>query len=473
MNFPFLSLSVELQLMVVSYVTRPTDLKALCITSKQLSALATPVLFSTVDLRPYGRTVEQVLARISSLVSNKEGNLSHIRVLKTDQCDWWMTKALDLLLPKLRDDRLIIFEYGDLGGDLFPTARQMEHMWTHQRNIQNLRSTYIAPQLVGYLRRNHLRPRDVLRQINDLAIGEENRDIYSAESINWPLENLDTSFLRKLTISGWSFAQHQEKLNYIFSRHAFQNLTNMSFIDVSFNTKFDLKNCPSLVALAIIRCQNVACIEVGLFLPEPLQLQSLLFECEEDVVDVTPILFQIKGLRQLTILMRSPEATTEETDEQRQEMAVAIAFQMGTLVDLVLDETPVNDGELFFNASFLEIIMRCKKLCRLGLQLASRSHLPYYSHLIGVLPRLKYFWIADPFGHCSDIAEGVADRIKGTIPSSSRLRFFAFANIQYVRRERHPEYDETTQPNPEGKFVAIATRMTWNTALAYFYGKYP
>ena len=166
-------------------------------------------------------------------------------------------------------------------------------------------------------------------------------------------------------------------------------------------------------------------------------------------MDVTPILFHIKGLRHLAILMGSPEATTEETDEQRQGMADGIAFQMGTLVDLVLNET----------------------LYRLGLRLASRSHLPNDCQLIRVLPHLKYFWIADLFGHCGDIAEDEADRIKGTIPSSSRLRFFAFADIQYVRRERHPEYYETTQPNPESEFVAIATGMTWKTALAPFYGE--
>lgn len=136
-----------------------------------------------------------MLAQINSLLLN-EGNLGHIRALGTDQCDWWVTKALDLLLPKLRDDRLIFFEYVNLGGDLFPTARQMEDMWTHQQNIQNLRSTYIVPQFVGYLRSNHLRLRDVLCQVNNLVIREENRNIYSAELINWPLDSLDLSFLR-------------------------------------------------------------------------------------------------------------------------------------------------------------------------------------------------------------------------------------------------------------------------------------
>ena len=474
MEFPFLSLPVELQHMVISHVTRPTYLKALCLTSKQMSALATPVLFSTIDLRPLSGTVEHVLARINSLLLNEEEKLHHIRVLRTDECDWWVTKALDLLLPKLSDDRLVFFEYGDLGGDLFPTTRQMEYMWTHQRKIQNLRSAYIAPQLVSYLRRNHLRPRDVLRHVNDLVIREENREIYSAASINWPLDNLDISFLRKLTISGWSFAQHQEKLNHMFSRHAFQNLTHMSFIDVIFNIRFDLKNCPSLVVLAIICCHNVAGTKVGIFIPEPLPLKSLLFDCEEDVEDIAPILFRIRGLNQLTILMRSPEERAEETVKQRHGMAVAIAVQMETLVDLVLDETPSQDGgELFFDASFLGLIEGCKNLCRLGLQLASRSQLPSYSQLIKLLPRLKYYWIADPVGYCNDIAEDVADRIKDRIPSSSRLKFFAFANIRYVRREMHPDYDEATQPEPEPEMVAIATEMSWNTALAHFYGKCP
>lgn len=114
-----------------------------------------------------------------------------------------------------------------------------------------------------------------------------------------------------------------------------------------------------------------------------------------------------------------------------------------------------------------------QKSLQVGVTIASRSQLPSYSRLIKLLPRLKYYWIADPVGYCNDIAEDVADRIKDRIPFSSRLKFFAFANIRYVRREMHPDYDEATQPEPEPEIVAIATEMSWNTALAHFYGKCP
>ena len=176
----------------------------------------------------------------------------------TDECDWWVNKPLDSLSPKLRDNRLMNFEYADLGGDIFPTARQMEYMWTPRRNIQN-----------------HLRPRNVLRQVSDLLIREGNRDFYIAESINWPLDSLEISLRSKMTIVGWSFTRHQEKPNGMFSRHSFRNMTHMSFIDVIFNTKFELKNCPSLVDLSITCWQNVAGLELSIFISKLLPLKSL------------------------------------------------------------------------------------------------------------------------------------------------------------------------------------------------------
>ena len=68
-----------------------------------------------------------------------------------------------------------------------------------------------------------------------------------------------------------------------------------------------------------------------------LPLKSLHFDCKENVENVAPILFQIRGLSRLTILRTSPEERTDETDMQRRELAVALALQTETLVDLVVD----------------------------------------------------------------------------------------------------------------------------------------
>lgn len=80
------------------------------------------LLFFTVDLRPRGRAVERQLARVLATEESEE----------SEECDWWARGVLDLLLPKAEGGRLMKIEYGDLGGDLFPTVRQMEYMWTHK-----------------------------------------------------------------------------------------------------------------------------------------------------------------------------------------------------------------------------------------------------------------------------------------------------------------------------------------------------
>lgn len=46
----FLSISIDIQIMIINYITQPRDLKALCLVSKNISALAAPILYYQVDL---------------------------------------------------------------------------------------------------------------------------------------------------------------------------------------------------------------------------------------------------------------------------------------------------------------------------------------------------------------------------------------------------------------------------------------
>ena len=47
----FTNIPPELKIKIISYVQRPGDLKALCLTSKLLQELATPFLYRTVSLK--------------------------------------------------------------------------------------------------------------------------------------------------------------------------------------------------------------------------------------------------------------------------------------------------------------------------------------------------------------------------------------------------------------------------------------
>lgn len=106
--------------MITSFITSPTDLKALCLVCKRISAIATPALYYTVDLRPreintcdsrLGLQEEQI-ARLKSLILGK-GNLGHTRILMISEFYWYMGNILDTsLMTKFEHICFIEFYYG-------------------------------------------------------------------------------------------------------------------------------------------------------------------------------------------------------------------------------------------------------------------------------------------------------------------------------------------------------------------------
>lgn len=489
MSPSFIGLAIELQLMIMSYITRPTDLKVLCLVCKHLSTIATPALYCTVDLRPREINTrgsqlglqEEQLARLKSLILGKQ-NLGHTQILMISEYDWYMGNILDTsLMPKLEDSCFIEFyyegnnissaygNYATLFGN-FPDTRQMELLWSRQQNIQTFHSTHICTML-RFMRKNPHRAKAILKSVNELILIQKHKRGERPDLITWPLENIAMSSLRKLTIIGWDWAQNLGKMNSLFSNHAFTNLTHIRFKGVIFDTKIELKQCPSLRQLDVICCGSLPMGTAKLSIPTKLSLKSFYFACDEYVDQLellAPILSQIQELFTLTLDLVSPyHIDKEKLSKCRRGIASALVMQQETLVELVVREnTNLTRPLLFSGKELFAVILGCHTLRRLALPLAFENPIPSYSRLMRDLPRLGYFWLTDCRKYVGNgIDEEFANELMEGMPASSILKFLAFNNFCLTRRE------PSTQPGLEAEF--IMTEMDWKDANPLFFNRYP
>lgn len=492
MSSCFLSLAIELQLMIMRFITRPTDLKTLCLVSKHLSIIATPELYHTVDLRPREITIrgsrfelqEEQLARLKSLILGKQ-NLGHTRILMISEYDWYMGNILDTsLMPRFEDNCLIEFHYGNNGVysaysnhapvfDKFPDTRQMEFLWSHQQKIQTFHSTHTGTML-RFMRHNPQRAKAILQSVNELILIQKHKKGERLDLITWPLENFAVSSLRKLSILGWDWAQNLRKVHSLFSSHAFTNLTHIRFEGVIFDTELELKQCPSLQELEVICCESLPTDAAKLSIPTKLQLKSFYFACDGDIDQLqllAPILSHIQGLFTLTLDLVSPfRIDREKLNKCRRGIVSALGTQQETLVELVVKEITTSMLPVLFSGEELfAVILGCHTLRRLALPLAFKNPIPWYSHLMRGLPCLGYFWLTDCRKYVGNgIDEEFANKLMRGMPASSALRFLAFNNFCLTRLKL------STQPGLEAEMaVSVMTEMDWKGANPLFFNRYP
>lgn len=495
MSSCFVALVVELQLMIVSYITRPSDLKALCLVSKRLSIIATPVLYHTVDLRKREITLydspfeirDEQLARLKSLILGKQ-NLGHTRILMISEYDWYTVNILDtLLLLKFEANCLIECHYGSNGvysaysyhaplAYKFPDPWQIEYIWSRQQSIQTFHSAHISTML-RFMRNNPEKARKILQSVNQLILVQEHKKRERLELVTWPLENIATFSLRKLDILGWDWAQNLRKVHDLFSSHAFTNLTHIRFEGVIFDTELELKHCPFLQELAVIRCGSLPTDAAKLSIPTKLPIKSFFFACDGDIDQLkllAPILSQIQGLLTLTLdLVASSRIHKEKLNKCRREVVYALERQQNSLVELVVKEdTTLMSPLLFSGKELFAVIVGFHTLRRLALPLAFKNSIRWYSRLMRSLPRLMYFWLTDCrkyVGNGIDEDKEFANELKEGIPASSILRFLAFNNFCLTRIEL------STQAGQEGDegAVSVMTELDWKDSNSLFFNRYP
>lgn len=494
--------------MIIEYVTNPTDLKSLCLVSKEVSALVIPALYQQVDLTPRERKLEEQynnpdglqleqIARVESLLSNKK-NLLFIRILITTECGMMMKSLLNELIQNLRDDRLLELHYGDRSvtskiilprietpENHFPDPEQMALIWTRQRKLQTLHSTHLF-MLLEMVKTNKLEARAILRPVKEVILISEHLGIDMSDLVKWLIQNVEVSSLQKLKLVGCVLCleEHFQRFDELFAGNPFINLTALFIKRVSFCTTLQLANFPSLKSLSILYCRPFPDDIVMLSIPHPLKIKFLHFATFNRTLDqikpIASIIRKIQGLETLLLDMDCLQSrqecyfSPEIIDMFRTELAFALEIHQATLIELVVREEVNWDNRVVFaGKNLLRVIQGCGKLQRLALPLGSKDPFPWYSRLMQDLPHLTYYWLMGAFNYRAFDNANIADRVKNAIPSESNLRFFGYDFCCYSRQERK-DGKPTAQPERDPDTMRFTfTRINWKNANPIFYNRYP
>lgn len=431
--FRFLHLPRELQTGIVNNVSRYSDLKALCLVSKEVSDIATPRLFYRVDLKKEEAeeaTTKQInslrtIAQINSLLA-KPANLLFVRILKTSLLEREATEHMGRLLPFLRTDYLTDFSYATRSRSCFPTPKQIQFLLCRQRNIQNLKFfSHMAASVDDFMKRNKLRLGALFSSFTKLDINDNwtGSTANTPATMYWPLVNLDLRVLQSLHISGvrvqWFLLSC---LNALFANGSFANLTKLRFSMIHFRETLTLTNTPSLTRLIFEFCKPRNNI-LPLVLADGFTLPYFSYSTCAHVKELVPFLTQIRGLQHLSISAFEP---VWQTDQGQADLAFAITLHKDTLRTLDLRENL--NLECCVNATLwdyyvVDVVGSCQNLVRLHLPIVSRKPPSYYCSLAEKFPDLVSLTIYDGINYCSGWNQGIALQL---FPASSKLEFVHF-----------------------------------------------
>ena len=401
MPFPFLSLPLELQTEAVNYLREYSDLKALRLTSKQLSDIATPRLYYKVDLRTGAKENESWMRqRINSLLL-QPANLLFVRILKTPCLRAEETQLLGQLLPLLKQDSLTRFKYFALSKKRFPTPTQMKFIWNHQKKLQNQKLYWhMVPSLEAILKECGPSKVALLKSFTRLEISDGYHTHRSSDAMtnimSRSLKVLDLSILQKLRIWGeHSGSVILPLLTTLFANGSFINLEKLFISNVGFEKTVRLTKLPLLNSLTLREFGANFGI-VPLELADDIRLSTFSGSTIFHIEEITPVLAQMKGLESLHIKCR--EEIISPTRAQQDFINAIISNNQDTLSVLNL-ELKLQGSATPFNVYIWEFyitkdIQCCKKLVTLCLP---RIKMPISSYcgLIAALPNLESLTIHD------------------------------------------------------------------------------
>ena len=199
-TFPFLSLPPELQTEAVNHLRNYSDLKAFRLTSKQLSGIATPLLYYELDFRTGAKGhASRIRQRINSLLL-QPANLLFVGILKTPSLGQEGSQLMGQLVHLLKQDSLTTFKFSALSEKEFPTPRQMKFIWNYQKKLQNQKLYWhIVPGLEATLKKGGPSEVALLKSFTILDISVNYRTHRSFDTIkdtmSRPLKILDLSIL--------------------------------------------------------------------------------------------------------------------------------------------------------------------------------------------------------------------------------------------------------------------------------------
>lgn len=445
--FRFLGLPVEIRCEVVDHLSGPSDIKALCLVSKEICNIATPRLYNRVDLYPKSDPNDleeeeaKMLARVISLLS-ATSNLRFIRILNTGRFGESTTEAIDALLPQLQENALTDFNFSDDKTNMFPTRRQLRLLWSRQKNLQNMQlTTDHFPYPIDPFNETQEFPIYLPKSVTRLGLTNNYWQFSPyGDAMLDPLMFTDMFRLRCLTLNGPLTSKVVHRLNLLFASRSLFNLTELHLEQAIFQETLELSNLASLDLLSFgggRRSQNYNVKSKELVVPADLPLRKLVWIGGNPVYPTTleTVLTRVISLEHLEI---ESFVGFDRTTRARKALAEAIQMHKATLKTLIIDELMLTEASAY-DRQFLRRIWMCKQLEVLSLPLPPNKPVAYYMKIIASLPCLKEFKIYDHEGANSDInGPRIVELIK-EVSNFPRMEFFGFTHSSFpnLRRLSH------------------------------------
>lgn len=432
---PFLRLPVELRREVVNHLSRPRDLKALCLTSKEICDVATPRLYHRVDLiakcdkNLSEEQEDELLSRVNSLLS-APSNLRFIRILNTGRFGLRTTDAIHDLLSWLREDALIEFNFSCSSAEHFPTGLQLQRLWRCQKNLQNFHlCSFHVPFLIDFSEKAQLPLSCLTKSVTRLELTYYEGELEQESAVmQFPFRTVVMSHLRHLTLNGPIPPKVVGWLNRLFAGCSFVNLKELHIDQATFTATLEPRNLPSLDIFSFGGGQEQyrnSINEMEPELPANFPLLKLRWIGVDPVYPTTleKVLTRINGLEYLEI---ESFIGFERTARGRKSLAEAIESHQATLKILLIDEL-IKTTASAYDSQFVKRILRCKQLQVLSLPLPSNRPVAYYINIIDSLPHLVELQIYDRAGADIDGTEARSMELVKALEMYPRVKYFGFS----------------------------------------------
>lgn len=306
-------------------------------------------------------------------------------------------------------------------------------------------------------------PNHLLKSVNRLRLA--NFYNFYSDMLLLPLNVVDTSRLRSLTLSGAISSEILSQLNWLFASRSFSRLTDLQVELAVFEKTLELSNLPSLGFLSFGLKNGpyqYSMESEGSFVPAGFPLRKLVWsgESPRNCPTIQSVLTRTQDLEQLKI-----ECTLGfcKRAVHQKVLAKAIKMHEATLKTLLFDEA-METEPLYLNEEFVRKILKCKKLEKLALSLPPDKPVSYYTKIIASLPRLEIFRIYDRFGAYIDGTEPRSVKLVKALQKFPRIEYLEFSNCSYpiTRRRSHCLVDKRQNRNEESMVLGVGIRERFN-----------
>ena len=351
-------------------IPRPSDLKNLCLASKQLSQLATPRLYQYLNL-PYDEN-DKEWEKLHILANSRGILAGHVRAINIGACDYTEQRAckpLRSLIESLPRHTLRFFQYSPLAR---PQNEDLKLLWRTQKRLTNLHFDFArnSPPSSDILRENSLELRSLV-SVTQIYFH------FEAGAPDPPtmdfLKTMADIFpnLKRLTLDFTPDISTELTIDEpvlpatVLSRCLPRTLTHISFCYVRINHAGELDKLTVLKHLELVKCDSVEMLLDNYSRPA---LETFIYrhDCIEQTRDtvtsiaVLEFLQRFKQLQRLIIDCHDCLTNLEST------AASSITNHAASLKHLLINcETTHIKGS--YEGSFLEAASKCKRLKQLSI----------------------------------------------------------------------------------------------------------